>query len=123
MDLTETSHHRISRTFAQWVEGRLTQSVQVRYGRARSEFEHLCLDQGLDVVDLPAGELDIVAARFALAAKEDNDCELFRQEWLDLLATLQRRAGARLPMMHQILRFWHREEPPRQAEAMPSVVA
>ena len=61
-----------------WLEDRLTPSVQTRYAAARLAFHDWCSTAGIDDAELPADQLDIVAARFLLVAKEDDDSLLCR---------------------------------------------
>lgn len=107
----------------EWMEARLTPGVQERYARARRMFAAWCNEVGVECAALKNEEIDVFVARFILHVKEDDDSLLTRQSCLDLMATAQRRACAKLRLSQQVLRLWHREEPPRQAEAMPASVA
>ena len=106
-----------------WVESRLALGTQRRYARARAEFQDWCQELGVDPTLLANCDLDVLVARFALHMKEDEDTALARQGCVDLMATLSRRRGGGLHLTAQVLRLWHREEPPQQAEAMPACIA
>lgn len=81
------------------------------------------MQHGLDADELRGERVDVFVARFILHTKEDEDAVLSRQGCLDLLATAQKRAGVKLRLSQQVMRLWHREEPPRQAEALPLCAA
>lgn len=114
---------RFREELTEWIEGHLTQNVQARYAKAREQFMAWCQIVGLEPADLQAEEIDVMVAKFVLHVKEDCDDLLTRQGCSDLLATMQRRAGIKLHVTRQVLRLWSREFPPKQAEAMPAMVA
>ena len=106
-----------------WIESHLSVGVQRRYVRSRSEFACWCNALGVDLSQIGAADLDVLVARFVLHMKEEDDSPLTRQGCLDLLSSLQKRVGQPLRNSLQVLRLWSREDPPQQAEAMPSVIA
>ena len=106
-----------------WLESRLAPGTQARYQRSRSLFLEWLSGRGLKLELLPLVELDVSVAAFVLEMKEEDDVELTKQGCVDLVATMQNRAGAPLRLSQKVLKAWQKEVPPRQADAMPKNVA
>ena len=106
-----------------WLDRQLQPATQERYSNARGAFDSWCAAAGFDWRDLQPSEVDVLASRFVLQVKEDRDVDLSRQGCLDLMASVQTRLGCSLRLTQRVLRAWQKEQPPKQAEAMPSVVA
>ena len=122
MSITETVAQLRAQVW-DWLEGRLTSGTQVRYRRARTAFDEWLALRGIALENLAPTEVDPFLARYVLDTKEDEDSVLTKQGCVDLMATLGKRLGHPMRLCQQVLRAWSKEEPPRQAEAMPSAVA
>jgi len=106
-----------------WLEQRLNVGTQRRYSRARAEFTAWCAARGIIYSTLSPAELDVLAARFCLCNLEDEGDERGRQMYVDLVAALQRRAGAKLPLAKRVLVEWAKIDPPTEAVSMPAELA
>ena len=105
-----------------YFESRLTAGVQTRYANARRFFDNWCVERRIDVSRATPEDLDVLVARCSLDAIEDVDGRHSRQQFLDLLASLQRRHSYKFRMSAKVLTEWSKDTPPRQAAAFPEIV-
>ena len=106
-----------------WLEAKLQKGTLRRYTLARNSFEKWGLHLGIKTQSLEGDDLDVTLARFILDTKEDEDAPLTKQGCIDCVAAVQRRKGRTFRLANLVLKAWNKEQPPKQAEAMPAMIA